>query len=136
VTNCIKSTALFFLLIVITSIFSVCLKLGSLNTLPLLNFLTAHLLALCWHTFSHSALPNNTGVPGGELCFILLISFFITYQPAHTKSHSTDSTLYAAHGHIIKAMCQQKIIVHCLFNHSAAFDTIRYFGIVFFPDMA
>ena len=46
-----------------------------------------------------------------------------SFQSAHTKYHSTESTLLSVHDHFIKAMSQQKISALCLLDLSAAFDT-------------
>jgi len=50
-----------------------------------------------------------------------------SYQSAHTKHHSTESTLLAFYDHIIKSMNEDKVTALCLLDLSAAFDTIDYF---------
>jgi len=49
-----------------------------------------------------------------------------SYQSAYTKHYSTESTLLAVHDHILKFMSEQKVTALCLFNLSAAFDTIDH----------
>jgi len=49
-----------------------------------------------------------------------------SFQSAYTAHHSTESTLLSVHAHIIKAMAEHKITALCLFDLSAAFDTIDH----------
>jgi len=48
------------------------------------------------------------------------------FQSAYTAHHSTEATLLSVHGHIIKAIAQQKITVLCLLDLSAAVDIIDH----------
>jgi hypothetical protein len=51
---------------------------------------------------------------------------FNTFQSAHSKFHSTESTLLAIDDFIIKSMSNQKVTTLCLLALSAAFDTIDH----------
>jgi len=51
---------------------------------------------------------------------------FNTFLSVYTKFYSTESTLLAIHDFIIKSMSNQKVTALCLFDLSAAFDTIAH----------
>ena len=47
-------------------------------------------------------------------------------QSAYTKYHSTETTLFSLHVHIITAISHQQVSCLCLLDLSAAFDTIDH----------
>ena len=48
------------------------------------------------------------------------------HQSAYCKHHSTETTLLYIHDHLINAIGSQKLSCLCLFDLSAAFDTIDH----------
>jgi len=49
-----------------------------------------------------------------------------SFQSAHIKHHSTETTLLSVHDHIVKAMCHHQVTSLTLLDVSAAFDTIDH----------
>jgi len=49
-----------------------------------------------------------------------------SFQSPYIKHHSTETTILAAHDHIIKAMSHQHVACLTLLDLSAAFDTVHH----------